>query len=150
MNQEQIEKAIREFAENPDRPWLYMDNKVSVAKWCKALAEHLAAELPPTFDDVVELAKQALDSEYVELIVDSMNSGAIRSVAPPQPVQITWPASSSLGKDILAAIKSAMPPNPTILERYHRIIGQLVEQRGDDVAVVREAIEKHCNGVEAK
>lgn len=119
---ESIEKAIRDFhklkpAGDPkQRPF-----RTDALAYDAALAEHLAAELPPTFDAVWQAVNYYGDCKSV-IVYLRCNHNGDGSVISSCGAEFSWPASSTPGKAIMAAIKTAMPPKPTPAERFEAIL----------------------------
>lgn len=112
-------------------------------------SEHLAAVLPPTFDEVIVAGMKVLETAYIDMIIGPTGSGAIKSV-PSRGVQISWPATKTLGKTILAVIEAAMRPEPTGKEKALEVCDQIIESLslvgpvGDiykGIEIIRKALE---------
>ncbi len=116
---EQIERLIREHRELRARPMLSSDTYIPVL--AKYLAEHLTAVLPVTVDALVEVLlehnTQHAMPEGGVWICDNGNGHFTNRGN----TLFRWEAKGHPGKAAIAAIKSAMPPEPTALERFDRL-----------------------------
>lgn len=131
MDKERIEKAMDAFWElspsSGDRPYVHGNGGPASElhdELSKAIAEHLAAELV-TFDELVEVLKQHGDREgtYMQLVILKTGAGWVEDMARYQ--SINWPATDTPGKDAIAGIKAAMPPDLTEKEKALEALEQV-------------------------
>ncbi len=137
MDKERLAEVIAEWGmEN-------LDIERPLKQWATALAEHLAAVLPPTVDKLVEVfglyCKQDGRADHLVLYDDgtgSVRDGDNRHLdnAP------SWPNGGSV-----AAIKAAMKPEPTEKEKALEALEHIVFTAGASAdsyaAIVRKALE---------
>lgn len=118
-----------------------------------ALAEYIAAEAGPLFDEVVRAAREVCANSYISLTIDSVNSGHIRAGHLAAWKQVQWPGSDDIGRAIMAAIKAAMKLEPTAAELFDQVAvyahswqaylqrgGKLSSDIGSSIDAVREAL----------
>ncbi len=152
--QERIEKAIYEFNARPCR-----NSASDVSAGCRpafgtnayhaALAEHLAAVLPVTFDAVMGAVTYYGDRENVDVYL-RCHEGGSGSIRFDDTTLISWPPSKTPGKTIIEAIKAATTPEPTAAERFNRLtkamdkrtmMVTLSEEELEDIMAIRKALD---------
>ena len=118
-------------------------------KFPDALAEYIAGQCGPTVDELLEalleLKKQNGEVWYIKHFCSG--AGAVHDNSA-RPV-VSWPASDTPSKTMIAAIKAAMKPEPTTVERFEKVVKfltQFVVSNGDElnehIEAVRKALEE--------
>ncbi len=152
----QIVDAITEFLklspERGERPW-----PGNMSAYANALAEHLAAVLPVTVDELVEKAVKLLvpagqnRMPYIRIFCDG--SGSVREDREDVRAEATlahWLPTDNPSKTAIKAIKAAMKPEPTDREKALEVCDQIVESLslvgpvGDiykGIEIIRKALE---------